>query len=45
MKGYSAFPKAPVSPSNCLVSYPGYLSEKSYSAAEMQLVSSTAPAD
>ena len=33
------------SPSDCLVSYPGYLLRESYPSAEMQSVYSTVPAD
>ena len=33
------------SPSDCLVSYPGYLLEKSYLSAEMQSVYSATPVD
>ena len=33
------------SPSDCLVSYQGYLSRESYSSAEMKSVHSLAPAD
>ena len=33
------------SPSDCSVSYPGHLLEKSYSSAQMQSVYSTAPAN
>ena len=41
MKGYSTFPKAGTSPSNCLVSYPEHSSEGSHPSAEKQSVYST----
>ena len=44
IEGYSAFPKAGTSPSDCLVSYPGHPLGGSYPFAEKQSVYSTAPA-
>ena len=45
MKGYSAFPKAQTSPSDCFVSYLGHSLGGSYPSAEKQSVYSTAPAN
>ena len=45
IKEYFVFPKAGVSTSEYLVSYPGHLLGKSYHSAEMQSAYSTAPAD
>ena len=50
MKEYSAFPQSSsiteTSPSDCLVSYPGYsLGGGSYLSAQMQSMYSTAPSD
>ena len=46
MKGFSAFPNAIASPSDCLVLYPGHtLGVESYPSAEAQSVYSTALAD
>ena len=45
MKGFSSFPKAGTSPSDCLVSYPGHSLGGSYPSADVQSVISTTPAD